>query len=153
MALRLLTTTVTQSAADTFTAGELATGLSNVNLAFRVRMIEILMPAMAEVDSLVTCQIARRSVTAVLPLTDRRLLWSETNVVKLTTSGLVLQQAIYRVVLPRDLDLLVVEDPLYCAVHSATTSIANVASFRLMGEDVRLTDLQKVSALAESANA
>lgn len=153
MALKFLAGTVTQSGADTFTSAEISTGLANVNVGLRVRMFELYMPAPAEVDSTVTLQLARRSITASLAVTDRRLMVSHTNVVRLTTSGMYSEGIVQRIILPRDMDFLIVEDPIYIGLGSATTSIANIGSARIFCEEVRLSDLAKVSALAESANA
>jgi len=151
--LKFLSGAVTQSAADTFTAAEMATGLSNVNLAYRIRGIMLQFPGPVEVDSFVTIQLARRSSASALSLGDRTLIWQMTKTIKLTTSGIFVYEPEPYIPIPKDLELLIVEDPIYIFCNSGTTGVANTARARIFYEEVRITDLAKVTALAESLNA
>lgn len=153
MAIQWLSGSVTQGSADAFASAEVATGLSTVNTGYRVREIWYFLPAFVEVDSDITMQWSRRSATALVSSTDRRLLHSATKQVAITTSGQFVQDRVLRFEFPKDLDLIIVEDPIYLLIDSTGTSLANILSARIYYEQVRLTETQKLAALSESANA
>jgi len=151
--LKFLSGSVTQGSADAFATAEIATGLANANLGYRVRGIQFSFPGPVEVDSDIVIQLARRTPTAALGFSDRTLLWSFARYVKLTTSGIFVYDNPVIWTIPKDMELIIVEDPIHILVDSSSTGLANVASARVYYEEVKLTALEKVTALAESLNA
>lgn len=152
--LKFLSGTVTQGSADAFATASLATGLAGLNQGYRVRRIELAWTAtLVETDAFYQAEISRRLPTAILALTDRRSLFYDILQVSVTTSGAWVRSNISRYDYPRDLDLMIVEDPLYISVDSNGTSAANPVTFRIYYEEVRMTDLAKLAALQESTNA
>jgi len=151
--LKFLSGAVTQSAADTWTVAEMATGLANATLGYRVRGFVFGLPAPVEVDSELEIIIGRRSMATAPTIADRTLLWIFNYIRDLTTSGLIDMQRYPFVPIDKDLDLLIVEDPIYIGCGSATTGLANTARVRLYYEEVRLTETAKLAALTESLNA
>lgn len=153
MTAKFLSMSVTQGSADAFATASISTGIASVNLGLRVRAIEIYWPSPVEVDAEYDVEICRRLPTALLGMGDRRSLFFRTRHVKLTTSGIFVWNNVEYQPYPKDLELLVVEDPIYLSVDSTGTSASNQVTGRLYYEEVRLTDVQKLSALQESANA
>jgi len=151
--LKFLSGSVTQGSADAFATAEIATGLANANLGYRVRGIQLSFPSPVEVDSDVVIQLARRTPTAALSFSDRTLLWSYSRFLRLTTSGLLVYDNPIIWNIPKDMELIIVEDPIHILVDSSSTAAANAASARIYYEEVKLTALEKVTALAESLNA
>lgn len=151
--LKFLSGTVTQGSADAFATAEIATGLANANLAYRIRGITLNWPSAVEVDADMQVQLARRTPAALLGLADRTLLWLRTRQTFLTTSGLIVVERVVEQLYPRDLDLLIVEDPIHICIDSTGTGVANTAVCRIYYEEARITPLEKVTALSESLNA
>jgi len=151
--LKFLSGSVTQGSADAFATAEIATGLANANLGYRVRGIVLAWPGPVETDADYIIQLARRTPSAALSLTDRTLLWTATRYIKLTTSGIFTYENPSIWLFPKDLGLLIVEDPIHILIDSTGTSLSNAASCRIFYEEEKLTPLEKVSALAESLNA
>lgn len=153
MALQFFTGSATQGSADAFVQTSIATGLANISAGYRVRGITWQHTALAEVDCNLQLQLNRRSATAVLSLTDRRVIHYRNIVRQLTTSGLVDTDVVREFWFDQDLDLLIVEDPVYLVLDSASTGAANDAYVKVYYEQVRLTETQKLAALSESLNA
>lgn len=154
MAIKFLSTITTQGGADAFVQSEFPTGVNGLNQGLRIRGFDIVMPSYAEVDSDYAIQFARRSGDgALMAYNDRRLIAQVIDVVKLTTSGLVIQERVKRFQIPRDFELIIVEDPCYILCDSSGSGSANAFSFRLYYELVKLSDLEKQTLLAESLNA
>lgn len=153
MALKFLGGSVTQGSADAFATAEIATGLSNANLAYRVRGIVWNWASPVEVDAAYYAQLVRRTPAALVGLADRTLLWAQRWTRQITTSGTFLQAGFEFVSFPRDFDLIIVEDPIYLSIDSDTSGLANVLGVRIYYEEQRITELEKVRALAESLNA
>lgn len=153
MALKFLSATLTQGSADAFTTVEIPTGLSNVNLGYRVRLIECSLPLFVEVDSQIEIALVRRTPTATPGIGDRTLIWQSRWQIGLTTSGIYLASRWVKDFYPRDLEMLIVEDPIHLCIDSNGTSASNACGIRVWYEEVRLTELQKVTALSESLNA
>lgn len=151
--LKFLSGTVTQGSADAFAVAEMATGLANANLGYRVRGITVQLPGNVEVDSDVQVQLCRRTPSALLGITDRTLLWAFQRAISITTSGMITYERFVERWFSRDLDLLIVEDPIYFAIDSTATSLSNTATCRVYYEEVKMTPLEKVTALSESLNA
>lgn len=151
--LKFLSGSVTQSAADTFTQAEIATGLANASLGYRIRGIIWGFPTPVEVDAQYIIQLTRRSATATAALSDRTLIAQRTRTIKITTSGSWLIDGDDRDWYSKDLELLIVEDPIFIACASATTSAANTGRVRIYYEEVRLSETAKLAALTESLNA
>lgn len=155
MAIKFLSGSATQGSADAFVASEMATGLLNNNIAYRVRAITYQWPAFVEVDADYAVGIFRRSVSAFPAslIGDRTVLDLRTKIVKITTSGSWITDQYDTYFFAKDLDLLIVEDPIYFAADTTGTSAANAFRVRILYEEVRLTDTQKLAALTESLNA
>jgi hypothetical protein len=151
--IKFLSGSVTQASADAFATAAIPTGIASVNLGLRVRAIEYGWGALVETDASYNFEICRRLPTALLGLADRRSLFQQNLQASITTSGAFVTEMIRRFLFPKDLDLMIVEDPIYFSIDSNGTSASNVAIARIYYEEVRLTDVQKLSALQESANA
>jgi hypothetical protein len=151
--LKFLSGTVTQGSADAFATAEMATGLANANLAYRVRGIIVHWPGTVEVDSDIQVQLCRRTPAALLGLADRTLLWLRQRQLIITTSGQTFYERVTSEFFSRDLDLLIVEDPVHISIDSTTTGLSNTAVMRVYYEEVKVTPLEKVTALSESLNA
>jgi hypothetical protein len=153
MTAKFISGSVTQGSADAFATASITTGIASVNLGLRIREIVVSWPSLVEVDANVQFEIMRRLPTAIVGVSDRRSVITQTRQIALTTSGLVVNDLITRIAYPKDLDLMIVEDPIYFSVDSNGTSLSNVIVCRIYYEEVRMTDVQKLSALQESANA
>lgn len=153
MTAKFLSGSVVQGSADAFATAAIATGIASVNLGLRVRRIEFSIPYPAEVDSSIDVEVTRRLPTAMLGLADRRSLIYRNYKMMLTTSGQVIWPQVIAHDFPKDFELLIVEDPIYLSVDSTGTSATSTLVARIYYEEVRLTDVQKLSALQESANA
>jgi hypothetical protein len=151
--LKFLSGSVLQAAADAFATAELATGLANANLAYRIRGIVVAWPSPVEVDSDCAVQILRRTPSALVGLGDRTLIYAQQRLMRLTTSGIFEYDIFTETFYPKDLDFLIVEDPIFLSIDSSSTGAANSAAARIYYEEVRITALEKVTSLAESLNA
>lgn len=151
--LKFLSGAVTQGSADAFATASIATGLANLSAGYRIRGITYDLPNPVEVDSNLQVQLVRRLPTALINLADRRLIDYYNRVTLITTSGIIQLGTVVEKWFPKDLELLIVEDPIYFSIDSATTSLSNVATVKVYYEDVRLSETAKLSQLAESLNA
>lgn len=153
MSLKFLSATVTQGSADAFATVSMATGLANLNAGFRVRAIDFQFPLLVGADCQVDLQLLRRVPTAIVAATDRTLIWSKQRVCELTTSGMIVYSLNDYTAFDRDMDLLIVEDPIYFSIDSNGTSATNNGRCRVYYEEVRLSETAKLAALTESLNA
>lgn len=153
MAIKFLSGLVTEGSADAFAIATLPTATAGLNIGLQVRMIEVDVDVLPEVDAAIYLQIVRRTTTAVAHVTDRRLLWNYQVIRRLTTSGIIDQVSPIRTFYPKDFGLIIAEDPIYLVIDSDTTSSALSAYFRIYYDTVRLSDSEKNALLAESANA
>lgn len=154
MSIKFLSGTVTQGSADAFATASVSTGLAGLNQGYRVRGIEVQWPAtLIETDGFYQFEIARRQPTAILAVADRRSLYYQLLQIAITTSGSWVRDSVTRVWYPKDMELMIVEDPIYFSVDSNGTSASNGITCRIYYEEVRMTDLAKLAALQESTNA
>jgi hypothetical protein len=152
MALSYLTASATQGSADAFVQAEMATALSGIgNVAYRVREVLFEFSSIINgVSSDIAACIARRSKAAMPNVTDRDVLVKIWMQVKFTTSGAQNQHQVQRLTFTEDDELLVVEDPLYLVVDSASTALSNVVYARIGYERVSISALDRLSLLTQS---
>lgn len=153
MTAKFLSGSVVQGSNDAFATAAIATGIAAVNLGLRVRGFEFSLPFAVETDSNIEMEVTRRLPTAMLGLADRRSMFYQKRHLIITTSGLAIYDQVTRYAVPKDLELLIVEDPIYLSIDTNGSSTTNTLVARIYYEEVRLTDVQKLSALQESANA
>lgn len=151
--MKFLAATVTQASNDAFATAEMATGLANLSLGYRVRGIVFQMPVLPEVDCDCDVQLVRRTPTALVNIADRTLIWSHNVIKQLTTSGTFIFSQFVSWIFPKDLEMLIVEDPIFLSIDSTTTSASNTARVRVFYEEVKLSETAKLAALTESLNA
>lgn len=151
--LKFLSGSVTQGSADAFATASIATGLANASLGYRVRGIRFQYPSFVEADNFIQLQLVRRIPTAIVADTDRTLIWGNTRQFGITTSGVGYASMFDWFAFDRDLDLLIVEDPIYFSADSNGTSNADTFRVRVYYEEVRLSETAKLAALTESLNA
>lgn len=152
MPLRFLTGSATQGSADAFAEVEFATGLSGaVRTAYRIRLIEFYVPLFGGVTSSAECLI-RRSSAAAMSYTNAGVIAAFRRGVQFTTSGQI-QQEVFpnRQVFERDADLLIVEETLYFHVDSTATTVANTFHFRIGYETRSITENERLSIMAATA--
>lgn len=151
--LKFLSATVTQGSADAFATTSVATGLANASLGYKVRGITYQCPAFVETDCDFQLQVVRRVPTAIVAITDRTLVHALDFNLIITTSGQQIYPRLREFWFDDNLDLLLVEDPIYFSIDSSGTSATNAARVRIYYEEVRLSETAKLAALTESLNA
>lgn len=154
MALAYITGTATQGSADAFVQAEIATALSGqTQRAFRVR--EILFEFTAQHfanNSIREVCISRRSQTAMPNVTDRNVVAKNTTVAVITTSGAQVAPLVHRFTFTEDDDLLVVEDPLYLVLDSASTTLTNTVYCRVGYEVTNINANERLALALSSLN-
>lgn len=152
MALKYLTATVTQGSNDAYVESSVPTGLGAVgNVAFRVRELYFLLPTLPNTNGADVQVSLHRKTSASMPLvTDRWLVYTHLRVVQFTTSGATIQDRSLRVTFTTDDNLLVVEDPIYFALDSTSTAATNTARVRIGYEQVRISEVDRLSLIAET---
>jgi len=154
MALAYVVGTATQGSADAFVQAEIATALSGqTSRAMRIR--EILFEYTAQHfanNSVREVCISRRSMSAMPNITDRNVIAKWTTCAVLTTSGAAVTQLVNRLQFSEDDELLVVEDPLYLVLDSATTSLTNVVYCRIGYELVNINANDRLQLALQSLN-
>lgn len=153
MALKWLIGSVTQGSNDAYAIAEIATGLSNLaRTAWRVRCVEWYVPALPGVDCNIQASL-RRSSAAALGLLSQAVISGVWRAAEFTTSGMSYQANFPNVQLySRDMDLLIVEETLYLDVDSATTSASNTVGIRVGVESRTITENERLTILANTAN-
>lgn len=142
--------TATQGGADAFVQSSITTGLLNDDsTAWRVRCIEWFVPSLPGVDSNFQAALMRKSMNAMPAVTDWNALIREIAFsVDFTTSGLNYQNNFVRETFDRDLDLIIVEDPIYFCCDSNATAAANLFSVRIGVEPRKITTTEKLQLVA-----
>jgi len=146
----------TQSGADTFTEESFETGLATIgqgaNIALRIIEIgvQFSFPS-AEADSYIEVAVTRQSQAAIPQLTERSLILKLSKRFSITTSGAVyVPDNVQRWQPSPEASVLVVENPLYIQVASGATGSANVAYGYMLYEQVKITENERLSLLAQS---
>lgn len=154
MALRFIYGTATQGAADAFVASQITTALSGSSgIAYRVRelVLELSSPSIV-VGGNADLQVAlsRRTKTAMPLISDPDVILKQSFTHRLTTSGRWVIDLIKRFTYSEDDELLIVEDPLYLCLDSDGTSAVQVCSCRIGYEQVRISDVDRLTLLTQS---
>lgn len=144
--LQQIVLSVAQGSNDAFAQSSGSTGLSNViNTSYRVLGIEVYFAALPGVDSNIQVAITRKSFAAFPAFTERALIRSWWRFAEFTTSGLAVSDQILHYNVPRELDLRIVEETLYIQIDSNATSASNGAAVRLLVEEARITEVERLS--------
>lgn len=151
MALSYLTASVTQGSADAFAEAEMATALSGIsNVAFRVRELIFEFSTVGSVSSQMAIWLSRRTKTAQPKITDRDILALVHNSYQFTTSGAAVRSFVHRYTYDEDDELLIVEDPLYLGIDSASTAQTLTGYCRVGYERVSISALDRLTLLTQS---
>ena len=153
MALAYIVGTVTEGSADAFTQAEIATALSGQTArAFRIREILFETPIITPDASNFELVLSRRSQSSMPNITDRNVIAKLKVAKSMTTSGAVVQQIVQRLQFDEDDNLLIVEDPIYFCIDSATTSAALVGYVRIGYELVNINANDRLQLALQSLN-
>jgi hypothetical protein len=154
MALKWLAAQAVQGSADAFAEAEFQTGLSNVTkTAYRIRRIEWILPAMPGVDCALDAVIRRNSAAAMaIGGLSNVLIAAKRRQVELVTSGMVMQELVIAEDYRKDMELLIVEESLFLDIDSTSTSAANTVSIRIGYETRTITENERLSIQAATAN-
>jgi hypothetical protein len=151
MALSYLTGSATQGSADAFVQAEISTALSGqTQRAFRVREVLFEHPLIAGNGANIAISLSRRSKTAEPVITDRDVMAKVNVSVSLTTSGAFPLERVRRLTWAEDDELLIVEDPIYLVVDSASTGAANTVYCRIGYELVNISAVDRLTLLTQS---
>lgn len=153
MALKWLSATVTQGSADAFAETEFQTGLSNVTrTAFRIRLIEWVLPFNIGADCNVEMQLGRNSQASINAALANAVISTKRRGVELTTSGMIVLEAVILDRYDRDMELLIVEESLFLRIDSASTAAANTGGIRIGYETRTITENERLSIQASTAS-
>lgn len=131
---------VVQGSADAFVQGSVSTGLSGEEKkALRVKSLVIRRPSMVADAANLQIAFSRKSLSAFPVLSDRHVCFMHEETVELTTSGAWIQPVTLRWRFAED-DFLIVEDPIYFVVDSASTSAANTVYYELACEECTINE-------------
>lgn len=154
VALSYLWTTLTQGSADAFIQATVSTGLfGQTKIAYRLR--EILLEfsstqGVAGTSSQWEVSLTRKSFAAMPTTLEKSLIWKWKRSNVLVTSGMVTADTAVRVTFQESDNILVVEDPIYAQLDSNGTSATNVVYLRLGYERVAVSDVDRLTLIANS---
>jgi hypothetical protein len=144
-------TQVTQSGADVFTQVVVNTGLLGQTKA-AYRILDINWEWTTVIPHTATCsraiQLTRRSKAVESLINDKDMLFKTKEGERITTSGAFIQNltGIYN---PEG-DILLVEDPVYVAIASSLTAVANSAVLVVNYEIITISEVDRLTLLTQS---
>ena len=154
MALAYIVGTATQGSADAFKESEIQTALSGqTQRAFRVREILFELPNIGNAAGVnVEVSLTRRTMAAMPNITDRNVIAKVTRQQNLTTSGAYIHDRVVRLTFSEDDELLIVEDPIYFQIDTASTTAANTGYARVGYELVNVSANDRLQLALQSLN-
>lgn len=133
---------ITQGSADAFVQGSITTALAGVTgLCWRVRELVLEVPNGTAAAANFEVAFTRKSFSAMPAMTEKSVIFRYKRSFSMTTSGASVLENVLRWSYPSDsADFLVVEDPVYVQLDSASTTLANVLSWSIGYEEAKIDE-------------
>lgn len=158
MAIKIPTTfvaSIVQGSADAYIEGEIVTGLQAIgSLAYRLLKCTIGWPTLPiGAATSQEFQISRTSKAAIAEVNDRDIILSRRRDIKMTTSGAVLNdKRVEEITFPvsDESGIIIVEDPIYIAFDSGSTSLTSTLYFQMVVEQIKISEVDRLTLLARN---
>lgn len=154
VALSYFWTTLTQGSSDAFIQASVTTGLyGQTKVAYRVR--ELLFEfsstgGVAGATAQLELALTRKSFGAMPTAAEKSLIWKWKRSNVLVTSGMVTANTAVREVFQESDNILLVEDPIYAQLDTNGTSATNTVYLRIGYERVSISDVDRLTLIANS---
>ena len=147
--------TATQGSNDAFVEAEVETGLNQVGsgakIAYRILEVGVRLSVLPQTNGAqMEFTLTRQSQASIPTLSERSLIWAFTRYATLTTSGANFQEQIIRWQPVDAANVIIVENPLYVQLDSASTSASNSAVGYILYEQVSITEVERLALIAQS---
>jgi hypothetical protein len=150
-ALSYLSAVLVQGGADAFIQAQIATALSGADgIAFRLREILLTASPAQAASASFEFSLTRKSFAAMPTLVEKSLITRFSRAASFTTSGLFIVDTTLRIPYSEDDAPIIVEDPLYAQIDTATTGAAGTFYVRLGYTQEKISAVDRLTLIANS---
>lgn len=160
MALKIpgnLWATLTQGSADAFIQASIATGLTGLpTIAYQLTELLIEFGVAGTAQGVAAASgnwevaITRKSMTAMPVVTEKSMIHKFKRGAAFNTSGLVIADALLRITWPENTGPVIVEDPFYAQLDTASTSATNVVELKFSYQQIKISEVDRLQLIANS---
>lgn len=150
-ALSYLYCTLTQGSADAFVQSQISTALTGLTTScYRLRelLIQGAIPQAASASWEIT--LSRKSMAAMPTILEPSVIHRWSRQASFTTSGLALVESTIRIAWTEEEAPIIVEDPIYAQLDTATTSASNTVYLRLGYVLESISQVDRLTLIANS---
>lgn len=141
----------TQGSNDAFVQANIQTGLTGlVRQAYRIRELLFELSGGGTLNASYQFSLTRKSFAAIPTLGDKSLIVKRAFSNVMTTSGAIQAQQVWREKYDEQDNLLLVEDPVYLQLDSASTSTTNTIYVRIGYEVIAMNEVDRLNLVATS---